>query len=360
MKILYVDLYYDYGVRKRGLNHIGQDGFIKGFQNLGHDLDVFYYDDYLQNHDQLQTDLIQKADLCKPDLIFFLLFTDQFQIETLDHLKANYCTIAWFGDDNWRFEPYSKYLANHFTWCVTTEKHAIPKYHQIGQTNVILSQWAAIDSYPVPVKKDQFLHDVSFVGAISPYRQWFIHYLEKHNIQVAVFGIGWPNGQVTSSEMNEVFMHSKINLNISNSESYDLRYLLHIPLRARGLFSGSMKEKLRPMVAKGRELRKIFTKGKGVKNSGSLKARNFEIPFFGGFQLSYYFPGVEDFFTIGKEIACYSNIDEAILQINYYLENEEQRREIAEKSHQVAINNHGYQHRLEVILSSLQVDLSES
>ena len=350
MKILYVDLKYDYGEKERGLNIIGQDGFAHSFRELGHELDVFYYDDYLRNTEPLQQDLIQKAEQTQPDLIFFLLFTEQFRPETLDYLKAKFSTMAWFGDDNWRFDTYSKYLANHFTWCITTEKHAVSKYHQLGQKNVILSQWAAIDSHPIPTKKKSYLHDVSFVGAISPYRQWFIDYLKKQNIRVDVFGIGWPNGQVTSSEMNEIFANSKINLNISNSESYDIRYLFHMPLQARNLFSGNIKETLRPMISKGRELKKILTKGKGVKNSGSLKARNFEIPYFGGFQLSYYFPGIEDFFDIGSEIACYSNIDEAVLQINYYLVNDLQREAIAEKSHQIAIKKHGYLHRIEAIL----------
>jgi spore maturation protein CgeB len=34
MKILYVDLKYDYGVKSRGINHIGQDGFLKSFKKL--------------------------------------------------------------------------------------------------------------------------------------------------------------------------------------------------------------------------------------------------------------------------------------------------------------------------------------
>jgi len=353
MKILYVDLQFDYGDKRRGLNNIGQDGFIKGFKKLGHSLDVFYYDDYLAKVEELQKDLVQKAEESQPDLIFFILFTDQFQLKTLDQLKSKYRTVAWFGDDNWRFDTYSQYLANHFSWCITTDKYSVPKYRQIGQNNIILSQWAAIDSHAIPEKKEQYLHEVSFVGAVSPYRQWFIHYLKKQNIEVDVFGIGWPNGQVSSRQMNEIFRNSKINLNITNSESFDLRYFFHFPLRPRNLFSGNFKEKLRPSVAKVREMRKIITKGKGVKNSGSLKARNFEIPYFGGFQLSYYFPGIEDYFKVGSEIACYGNIDEAILQINYYLENEEQRKEIAERSHAIAIKEHGYLNRLESILNHL-------
>lgn len=353
MKILYIDLKYDYGIKNRGLNHIGQDGFIKSFQKLGYELDTFYYDEYLKQKNQLQENVIKKAKEYKPDIIFFQLFTDQFQIETLDYLKSKHITIAWFGDDNWRFDIYSQYLANHFSWCITTDIFSISKYRSIGQKNVILSQWAAIDSHAIPQKRKQYKYNVSFVGAISPYRVWFLDTLKKRGIDVSVFGIGWPNGQVSSTEMNEIFMNSKINLNISNSESFDLRYILHIPIRFSDLFSRNPKINIKKLAPKIREIKKIITKGRGVKNSESIKARNFEIPYFGGFQLSYYFHGIEDYFTVGKEIACYGNIDELEILIQYYLKNEDLREKIALRAHKRALKEHGYKTRIKSILNQI-------
>ncbi|MEZ4814795.1 MAG: hypothetical protein R3A80_06255 [Bdellovibrionota bacterium] len=40
MKILYVDLEYDHGMKHRGPNVIGQ-GFKKSFVDLGHEVDTF-------------------------------------------------------------------------------------------------------------------------------------------------------------------------------------------------------------------------------------------------------------------------------------------------------------------------------
>jgi hypothetical protein len=34
-------------VKSRGINHIGQDGFLKSFKKLGYETLEFYYDDYL-------------------------------------------------------------------------------------------------------------------------------------------------------------------------------------------------------------------------------------------------------------------------------------------------------------------------
>ena len=62
MKILYVDLLYDYGVKLRGLNNIGQLGFKASFEMLGHSVETFYYDDYLQRIDELQSEVVRVAD----------------------------------------------------------------------------------------------------------------------------------------------------------------------------------------------------------------------------------------------------------------------------------------------------------
>ena len=53
-----------------------------------------------------------------------------------------------------------------------------------------------------------------------------------------------------------------------------------------------------------------------------MKARNFEIPYYGGFTLTDYVPSLEEYFDIGKEIVCFKDIEDLEILINYYLENE--------------------------------------
>ena len=328
MKILYVDLQYDYGIKERGRNIIGLDGFKKSFKELGHEVIAFYYDEYLQNTSALQSELIAFADKHTPDLIFFSLYQNQFESETLLYLKSKYKTMNWFGDDQWRFDNFTYKYANAFTYCVTTDKFSIPKYHQLGQKNVLYSQWAAINTHKIP-KFKAYKYDVTFIGGFHPYRKWFINTLKKKGISIEAFGNGWKNGPLDAAEMNELFVNSKINLNIGNSNSFDLRYLVSywkaIPL--------------------------LF---KSKKNASQIKARNFEIPYFNGFQLSDYTPTIENYFDIGKEIICYKDVDEAELLIKYYLENEQERERIKHKGHQKAVNEHGYYHRLKEILEQIQ------
>jgi len=330
MKILFVDLQYDYGIKARGLNYIGEDGFRKTLVKLHHDVETFYYDEYLNPHRlaDLQRDLIACADRVRSELIFFILFEGQFSIDTLERLKSKYTTVNWFCDDQWRFESFTCIYAPHFTYCITTDKYSVLKYHDVGQRNVIVSQWAAIDEHPLPEFKG-YRYDVSFVGGVHPFRIWFIEQLKKRGINVEAFGHGWPNGSVSAERMNDIFRSSKINLNLSNSKSHDIRFVF-----------SSFKT-----------LKRYFRQGKDVSQ---IKARNFEIPFFGGLQLTEYVPGLDDHFAIGKEVICYKDLDEAELLIKYYLRHDEEREKVRQQGHLTALRSHGYAHRLQKVLEEIR------
>ncbi|MDQ7068650.1 MAG: hypothetical protein Q9M40_12115 [Sulfurimonas sp.] len=61
---------------------------------------MFFYDDYLNNTVPMQNKLKEFADSENPDLIFFSLFQEQFEIQTLEYLKSKYKnSVNWFGDD---------------------------------------------------------------------------------------------------------------------------------------------------------------------------------------------------------------------------------------------------------------------
>jgi len=337
VKILYADIQYCYGNPKIGINYISSLGFLKGFTSLGFEVECFYYDSLLHERDVLNKSLIQKAEEYKPDLIFFCIFSDHFTKETLLYLKSKYKTVNWFGDDTWRFDSFTTKYALLFSFCITTSKFCVEKYHQLGQTNVILSQWAALDKNPIGTIEHDYIYDISFVGAYSYYREWFISVLKKSGLSINVFGNGWNNSYLTDEEMADVFKRTKINLNISNSEIYDFSYLFSRPVFL-------IKKFIKYMFLKNK------IKSLDIKFTEQIKARNFEIPYYGGFQLTNYVSEIEDYLTIGKEVICYANVHEAIDQIKYYLNNESKRREIQFAGHKRVINNHMYYYRFKEIL----------
>lgn len=328
--ILAVLLQWDYGNRQRGISNEKlwfYDSFVKLFSRV----EVFWYDDYLKNLPRLQELVLEKAASCNPDLIFFIPCGDQFSFATLDSLKRSCPTIAWFGDDTWRFDSFSSRYANHYSFVATTDAWSVPKYLRLG-ARPILTEWASAEPLSERIgpldETESFLYDVSFVGGINHFREWFIKRLGKLGVEVACFGAGWPRGRVSFEEMEQIFRVSRINLNISNSVCHDIRYV----------FSG----------------RRAFKEyRRSAKRAEQVKARNFEIPLAGGFQLSNYAIGLERYLDIGREIAIYSNPEECAGQIGYYLDNEAERREITLRSHLRAINEHTYYHRLSAVMEAI-------
>lgn len=324
-KIMYIGSQYEYSKKENG-ESLNKKAFYNSFVELGYKLSPIWYDD---DYEDLQQEIIKTANTLKPDLIFFILQESQIETSTLAALKKDkHYLVNWFGDDQWRFDDFTSRFASYFDVCITTDKFSIDKYHKLGQKNVIRSQWASLKS-DIEYKNVQYKYDVSFIGGANPFRKWFVKELKKRNIHVHCFGNGWNNGRVSYQEMEEVFATSKINLNISNSTQYDIRYLLSNP-------------------------RNIISTLRAKKNKSQTKARIFEIPAQGGFELTEYVPSLEDYFHVGKEVACYKDIDEAELLIKYFLKHDCEREAIKIAGVRRARENHTYVNRIQLFMQELE------
>ncbi|HBW21953.1 MAG TPA: hypothetical protein DEF68_01070 [Elusimicrobia bacterium] len=327
-KILAVFMEWDYCDPKRGPS-MDKVYFYNNLAKLAAKVEPFWYDAYINDLPKLQELLINKAKVYNPDLIFFVPYIDQFTPATLDFLKEHWPTLAWFGDDTWRFESYAAKMAPHFTHAVTTDVFSVPKYKKLGLTPII-SQWAAQlnSADPGPVPPESYEYEVSFVGGYNRFRAWYIERLAREGIKVHCFGAGWPAGKISFEEMDRIFYKTIINLNLSNSVSHDIRFIL----------SG---------------FRSVVNYLRSPKRAEQIKARNFEIPLAGGFQLTNYAPGLEKYLKIGEEVAVFSSPEECALQIRYYLENEAERLKIVLAGRKRAMAEHTYFARLEKILKEL-------
>jgi spore maturation protein CgeB len=327
--ILTVLMRWEYGDALRGPSTEGE-WFHRNLEALAGRVVPFWYDGLLGDLPRLQAELLRTAREIRPDLLFFVPFTEQFAAATLDALKAEFATFAWFGDDHWRFDGYTGLQAPHYTFVSTTDPFAVRKYRAIG-IEPILTQWAAQplqdDRGPLP-EGEPFAHEVTFVGLHDRYREWLVGRLAAEGIRVECFGSGWPAGRLAADEMMRTFRTSRINLNISNSANRDFRFV-----------TASLKH--------------FKHYRRAAKRMEQVKARNFEIPLAGGFQLSGYAPGLERCLDIGREVAVYVTPEECAEQIRYYLENEGERRAIAEAGHARAAREHTFPHRLSEILSRI-------
>lgn len=326
-KILIVALLNSYGEKARGVG-INHSAFYKNFMDLGYETDVVWLDEY--GVDELQREILNKANDFQPDLILFKLFKDEVKFETLEKLRKKFFIVNWFGDDQFRFKNYSSKYAPYFDACITTDKFKLSDYAKIGQQNIILSEHASFENHD-SFDDVTYEYDVSFIGGRHPVRSWFVKELKKRGINVVCFGHGWKNGRIDYDQMNKVFLSTKINLNLSNSVNFDLRFLVaNISVRSIASFI----------------INTLFPGRRDSKNASGIKARTFEIPVRGGFMLTEYVPMLGTYFAIDKEILCYKDVDEAAALIKYYLENDTERENIKKLGVIKARGSHTFRHRI--------------
>lgn len=87
-----------------------------------------------------------------------------------------------------------------------------------------------------------------------------------------------------------------------------------------------------------------------TQNKKGLNPRTFEILGAGGFQLVDYKEKLEEIFELGEELVAYTDKNDLLKKIDYYLDNEDERRKIAKKGHKKVIENHTFKKRAKRII----------
>lgn len=330
---------YDYGNPKQGLSFEYEifGGILKKVKDS--QVELFDYQQIAKKYGQkeMNNQLVKKCQEFKPDLIFTFLFENEIYPQTLDKIrKYSRASITWMADDKWRWESIGKKYCKFFDYVVTTDPEAIAKYEGIGYKNAILSQWA-IDP---DVYKDKNLEKdipVSFVGRDNAWRRFVIKELKRKGIEVDCYGFGWKNGRVTQEEMIDIFNRSKINLNISNSVKFNLKYFLDFNF----VWNKDLSFARNFYTIFGPQLHTIISK----KRKEDIKARFFEVMGSGGFLLSYDVEHLDDYFKVEEELITYTDINDLALKIFYYLGNDEERENIAERGYKRVTKEHTYKQR---------------
>jgi spore maturation protein CgeB len=84
-----------------------------------------------------------------------------------------------------------------------------------------------------------------------------------------------------------------------------------------------------------------------------IPMRVFDIMGAGGFVITNYQSGIEDWFEIGKELAVYYDLDDLKEKILYYLENEEERRNIAFNGYMKVCKEHSMKKKLAYMIDTV-------
>ncbi len=320
-KALVAIMKYDYGVKSRGYSFEYNNIYLPVCSILGSD-NVILYDFYSEYQSLGKTEMNKKLKETviseKPDFALFALFENEFDEDTISSLRNYTKTISYFIDDPWRTE-FAKHWRKFFSYFSTPDYYTYQKYLFDDITNVIYSPFGFNPDIYKKIDLEK-CYDVSFVGNYSPFRRWVIDSLGKKGINVNVFGRNWGKyGKwVSQDEVVRIFSQSKINLNLSNAAYYDLKFLLHSVL--------SIKDWKELLLLK--------------KNKEQVKGRHYEINACGGFQLSYFVPGLNMIYEIDKEIAVFESIQNLPEEIRFFIENENLRNNISENGYRRSQKDH--------------------
>jgi len=219
---------------------------------------------------------------------------------------TNTKTLAWNSDDDRRWEDYSRHYANVYDFMVTTYPDIYDRAKQQGYSNVLLSQWAANTHLSKPAPEVEKIYDVCFVGAAYGDRPAYIQALKDAGLTVYVAGLNWDKhipgtlGALSESDMYKIHQQAKM----------------------------------------------IVVFSKGYEGGSQIKGRVFEGPAYKTCTLIEQAPGLEQYFVSDKEIVVFSDVQDLLQKVRYYLEHESEREDIARRGYERVLKDHTYDKRL--------------
>ncbi len=206
----------------------------------------------------------------------------------------------------------------------TTKSYGVKELEELGCPEVVFTG-KAFDTHthrPMPVTGEDRLKyggEVGFIGTYEKERADTILYLAGKGINIRVWGNGWEKCRGLQQ-----------NLRIEGIPLYGDDY-------AKALCSFDINLAF---------LRKI--------NRDRQTARSIEIPATGSFMLAERSDEHLELFEEGKEAEFFGTDDECLSKINYYLENAEKRKSIAQAGYSRCVNSkYSYHDRLKLLLDHI-------
>lgn len=324
-KVLLMSMRHGYGIESRGDSY----EWVQFFLSLQQQFDVAFFDFVVAYNNGGADSMFQGAmaviEEHQPAIVIYVPYRNEFTHAHLLAIREKAKVLCFFHDEGWRPELVES-LAPVVDAFTCTDKLRLVDYQK---------KWPHAVYFPFGVNTGLFKKseherniDVSFIGSWHPYREWMLKNCEKAGFTVECYGYGWPNGSCDTPKMIDVFQRSKISLNLSNSISWDARYLIS-------------------------SLRALRNTIRSKKQFEQIKGRHFEIPATGALEISYYIDGLEDCFQLNQEIAIFRDKDDLIDKIRFYLENDQLRNEMANRGYERIQFEHDYCRKFYNIFLSL-------
>jgi spore maturation protein CgeB len=73
----------------------------------------------------------------------------------------------------------------------------------------------------------------------------------------------------------------------------------------------------------------------------------------GAFYMVEYMEELEEFFEVGREIVCYTDVDDLVEKCLYYLSHDSERERIRLAGHERALRDHSWQRRFTTVFEQV-------
>lgn len=264
----------------------------------------------------------------KPDLIFALAQAPLGENSLKKFRDNKIPTAFWFVED-FRVMEYWQRFAPLYDYFFTIQKGQF--LEELKRISVRNPHYLPLAASPEVHKKMELTNDeigiygsdISFVGAGYYNRRKFFEGLLDFDFKI--WGNEWDlssplhkciqrsGERIETEEVVKIFNATKININLHSSTYHE-----------------------------------------GINPHGDfVNPRTFEIAACGGFQLIDHRSELSELFRMGEEIICFEDLNDLRQKIRYYLDNPEERNEIAMRARDRVLREHTYEHRMKEMLDFL-------
>lgn len=376
-------------------SNLWRNNLYQPLVDLGHDVVEFQYDlsetfqnlnpenpahnSFIRkNRSKVTEELLRQIKIAnseKPIDLFFSYFYDACVLpEAIDEIKAmGIKTVNWYCNGSYQLHLVSK-ISPHYDWCLVPEKFRIKDYLAMG-ANPVYCQEAANPNiykpYDLPVE-----YDVTFVGQAYGERPALIKYLLNNGIDVRVWGWGWKNHSPEVKAISNRLLSRGVQIGkrllkpggwqLVGKEA--LNTIHKYPNKNKCSPKVSLPASVLGGLLSDNEMIQMYSRSKiniGFSTCGTthesenrilqVRLRDFEVPMSGGFYMVEYMEELEEFFKIGDEIVCYTDKEDLVNKIKYYLMHDEEREKISQAGHKRCLQDHTWHKRFEMAFREMKV-----
>ena len=265
----------------------------------------------------------------KPD-VFFMLVGDKIPTEMFQWLKKNGVKpILWATEDPY-FIDRTMDLLPHCEQVFTIDKGAQNYYQKQGYQVELLPLGTDCNTFSQKPMKKKYSSDLCLIGFPYPSRVELVKkIIDNTNYRILVGGSGWQKHLRETRQVKIIngYTHPKKVAYYYSNAKIVLNHHREFQENSNSNSSGVINE--------------------------SVNNRTFDIAACGAFQLIEQKEDLQNYFVEGEEIITFTNENDLIDKIHFYIEENEQRKEIGEKGRRRVWEEHTMYHRVRTIMDKV-------